>query len=489
MALRAAKQTKTSGAYKPYVQSLYKWEKEIKVQEKILSRGESLTTSTYPPIRPIGEILFDAVQKPTQDSVSPEIKERVSKSEAKDINQNKLEKIRAFDYQAWDKFDVDKILKESDEEINYKKTKEHTKTELAAEYKPQQQTKPASIPSNNPTSMSTQRSDRKGKKTARLEQALQEKETGNVFFKKGNHSKAIEHYGKAMELDPKEAVYVINRAMAYLKLQKWEDAELDCTIGLMLHPDNTKALWRRGIARRELGKLEEAKKDLQDALHLEPHNKAVKEELDKLLSAIESANSKKTVVDQTNDVPRRRLTIEEVDSDEDEFTESKTTDAIKTSEKDIKVQIMIASPKIFKPPQSMIEFESDWVRIQQNDEDLYNYIKVIPPSFYPSLLSNFFEADYLSRILVILKDFYLVHDTVNDIYDILYNLSLVVRFDVIVSFLEIEDKKVLVDLFKALFESSKGTQNGVENVQNLIKATQDEILGLAKVYRIQDLDG
>jgi len=31
---------------------------------------------------------------------------------------------------------------------------------------------------------------------------------------------AIVHYDKAMELDPKEAVYVINRAMAYLKLKK-----------------------------------------------------------------------------------------------------------------------------------------------------------------------------------------------------------------------------------------------------------------------------
>lgn len=297
-----------------------------------------------------------------------------------------------------------------------------------------------------------------------------------------------------MELDPKEAVYFINRAMAYLKLQKWEDAELDCTIGLMLHPDNTKALWRRGIARRELGKLEEAKKDLQDALHLEPHDKAVKEELDKLLNVIETVTSKKTVVDQANDVPRRRLTIEEVDFDEDDFTESKKTDPIKPSEKVIKpiensVTFPKASPKIFKAPQSMIEFESDWERIQQNDEDLYNYIKVIPPSSYPSLLSTFFEADYLSRILVILKNFYLVHDTVNDIYDILYNLSLVVRFDMIVSFLEKEDKKVLVDLFKALYESSKGTQNGVENVQNLKKVTRDEVLGLAEVYHIQDLVG
>ena len=33
-------------------------------------------------------------------------------------------------------------------------------------------------------------------------------------------------------------------------------------------------------------------------------------------------------------------------------------------------------PKIFKAPQSMIEFERDWGRAQQSDEDLYHYIKV-----------------------------------------------------------------------------------------------------------------
>jgi len=301
---------------------------------------------------------------------------------------------------------------------------------------------------------------------------------------------AIVHYGKAMELDPKEAVYFINRAMAYLKLQKWEDAELDCTIGLKLHPDNSKALWRRGIARRELGKLEEAKKDLQDALRLEPNDKAVKEELDKVLGAIESATPTKADTDQTNEVLRRRLSIEEVDFDEDNIIESKRIDPVKTNEKIVKnnkpVENPVISPqkstvKNFRAPQSVIEFERDWT-IQQNDEDLYHYIKVIPPSSYPSLLSNLLEADYISRILIILKDFYLVHDTVNDIYDILYNLSLVERFSLVVGFLGKEDKKILEILFKTL---SKDTQIGVGNLEKL---TRENILGLAKVYHVQDLE-
>jgi tetratricopeptide (TPR) repeat protein len=279
-----------------------------------------------------------------------------------------------------------------------------------------------------------------------------------------------------------------------LKLQKWEDAELDCTVGLKLHPDNSKALWRRGIARRELGKLEEAKKDIQDALRLEPNDKAVKEELDKVLSAIESsaiesATPTKTDTDQTNGVLRRRLSIEEVDFDEDDI-ESKKIDPIKTNEKIVKNNKLVENPVIspkkstvknFRAPQSVIEFERDWT-IQQNDEDLYHYIKVIPPSSYPSLLSNLLEADYISRILIILKDFYLVHDTVVDIYDILYNLSLVERFSLVVGFLGKEDKKILEILFKTL---SKDTQIGVGNLEKL---TRENVLGLAKVYHIQDLE-
>jgi hypothetical protein len=39
----------------------------------------------------------------------------------------------------------------------------------------------------------------------------------------------------------------------------WAQAEGDCVMGLSMEPKNVKGLWRRGIARRELGKLEEAK--------------------------------------------------------------------------------------------------------------------------------------------------------------------------------------------------------------------------------------
>lgn len=38
------------------------------------------------------------------------------------------------------------------------------------------------------------------------------------------------------------------------------EAEKDCTRGIQLQPKNVKALWRRGIALRELGRINEARR-------------------------------------------------------------------------------------------------------------------------------------------------------------------------------------------------------------------------------------
>ncbi|KAI9332883.1 hypothetical protein DFJ73DRAFT_855026 [Zopfochytrium polystomum] len=125
----------------------------------------------------------------------------------------------------------------------------------------------------------------------KVEDALLEKEKGNLLFKKGEYKKAITCYSKSISLDPTSPVVPVNRAMAYLKLNEWKLAENDCSSGLQLDPKNVKALWRRGIARRELGRLEEAKSDLSAALVLEPGNKAIVEELGKVTLQLRSEKS------------------------------------------------------------------------------------------------------------------------------------------------------------------------------------------------------
>jgi Flp pilus assembly protein TadD len=50
--------------------------------------------------------------------------------------------------------------------------------------------------------------------------------------------------------------------LIYFSPSSYLEAEKDCTQGISLQPKNVKALWRRGIARRELGRVNEARKGM-----------------------------------------------------------------------------------------------------------------------------------------------------------------------------------------------------------------------------------
>ncbi|KAI9511085.1 hypothetical protein F5148DRAFT_1281149 [Russula earlei] len=109
--------------------------------------------------------------------------------------------------------------------------------------------------------------------------ATASKEKGNAAFKAGDYAAAVGHYTAAALADPSDPTFFLNRAAAYLKLSKNEDAERDCTAVLSLSNKNVKALFRRAQARVALQKLGDAHNDLQKALRVEPNNEAVKAEL------------------------------------------------------------------------------------------------------------------------------------------------------------------------------------------------------------------
>ncbi|KAJ7897362.1 hypothetical protein B0H14DRAFT_3425379 [Mycena olivaceomarginata] len=114
-----------------------------------------------------------------------------------------------------------------------------------------------------------------------MAQAAQEKEKGNAAFKAGDYPTAIGHYSAAIHADRTDATFPLNRAAAYLKLGKNEDAERDCSTVLTLSKGNVKGLFRRAQARVGMGKLSEAQDDLKEAAKLEPANQSVKQELSK----------------------------------------------------------------------------------------------------------------------------------------------------------------------------------------------------------------
>jgi len=54
-----------------------------------------------------------------------------------------------------------------------------------------------------------------------------EKQKGNDAYTKREFQTAVEHYSKAIELDPKSSVYLNNRAAAFMAMEKLDDAEAD----------------------------------------------------------------------------------------------------------------------------------------------------------------------------------------------------------------------------------------------------------------------
>ena len=69
------------------------------------------------------------------------------------------------------------------------------------------------------------------------ERAKAAKDEGNKEFQADNFESAIKCYSEAIQLDPEEVQYPTNRAMVYLKMEKWKEAEDDCNTALTIDPD------------------------------------------------------------------------------------------------------------------------------------------------------------------------------------------------------------------------------------------------------------
>jgi len=81
-----------------------------------------------------------------------------------------------------------------------------------------------------------------------------------------------------MQISPHEPAYSLNRSAVDLKLKLFEQAEEDAKFALD-SAQIAKAYFRRGQARRYLGKLNEASQDLSDAQRLQPGLASIEAEI------------------------------------------------------------------------------------------------------------------------------------------------------------------------------------------------------------------
>ena len=110
---------------------------------------------------------------------------------------------------------------------------------------------------------------------SRTHLALREKQKGNEYFRSQDYEDAVLYYSRSLQF-ANSAVVLANRASGYLALKKWADAEADGDAAVALDPTYIKGWVRRAAARRSRGKYIEAIRDLEQALKLEPTNKAVR---------------------------------------------------------------------------------------------------------------------------------------------------------------------------------------------------------------------
>ncbi|XP_063770360.1 small glutamine-rich tetratricopeptide repeat-containing protein alpha [Pseudophryne corroboree] len=105
------------------------------------------------------------------------------------------------------------------------------------------------------------------------------KTEGNEQMKLENFESAVSYYTKALELNPRNAVYFCNRAAAYSKLGNYAGAVRDCEEAITIDPSYSKAFGRMGLALSSLNKHSEAVGFYQRALELDPDNDTYKSNL------------------------------------------------------------------------------------------------------------------------------------------------------------------------------------------------------------------
>lgn len=106
------------------------------------------------------------------------------------------------------------------------------------------------------------------------------KEEGTAAMKVNDYTKAVEMYSASLEYYSTVAARN-NRCLAYLKLERWAELVADADIVLCLEPNNAKALFRRGIAHRNLGDRRASVADLSKLIAAQPKNTQAKQELEK----------------------------------------------------------------------------------------------------------------------------------------------------------------------------------------------------------------
>ncbi|XP_067008306.2 RNA polymerase II-associated protein 3 isoform X1 [Anabrus simplex] len=218
-------------------------------REEVKNKPRRCVLEELPPVRSPGKITFSQREGKTEEPKKLRTEPKKLKS---GIQRN---------YSEWEKYDVDRELVRMD--IEEERARE--RSERKQKQKPVKEEEVAKV------HIADGGGDYEYTHAEKVYMASQQKDRGNEYYRAGDHKQAIEHYSAAIVLDPTPAAYN-NRALAYLKLQKYAEAISDCNKVLEVEPDNLKALMRRGVAYESRSDYQKALEDFTKVTILQPNN-------------------------------------------------------------------------------------------------------------------------------------------------------------------------------------------------------------------------
>lgn len=323
------------------------------------------------------------------------------------------------------------------------------------------------------------------------------KDRGNQCFKKGDYDEAIHSYTIAIQADLSNPILYGNRAMAFLKkadllcskhtnddtLSKtahdfYRAVDQDCSQALRLDKDFVKAYFRRGMARKALGMIQEALFDFEAVGRLEPGNSVAEKEAQSLkIDLWAKAKSQKRFFTEFKSSPVmpcarkkdwsgefKRMRIEELNLKDKEEIETCSDEHREITEKmDIVPRIIMPSP-----PTTSYEFYADWRDLAGHPKERTQYLMMMGPQGVKAVFQNSMEPDVLSDIIALLYNAVAESESRNDaIADVRTNsvalleaITHVGRFDTIIMFMSKEETDKLKVILKG--------ETRVEKLWNLL---------------------
>ncbi|XP_026228285.1 sperm-associated antigen 1 isoform X2 [Anabas testudineus] len=279
------------------------------------------------------------------------------------------------------------------------------------------------------------------------------KQEGNDFVKKGHYQDALGKYTECLKLKPEECAIYTNRALCYLKLDRFTEAKQDCDAALKLEPTNKKAFYRRALANKGLKDYLACSSDLQEVLQQDPNVQEAEKELEEVTVLL-----RQSLAEASPAEPRKTVPITEVEGDEE-------TIAIPDSESSCRGEDITINLK----PTNAHEFGHalNAACCGGNTMACADLLASTAPDMLPQYLSTQLDGHTISFIMQAL-DSHLLEKDPNLVYQHLKYLHTTDRFSVVLMMLTKDERRHMTQLFEHLsaVESTEYTKNDVQNLAN-----------------------